>query len=175
MKKTLSLPLIVTGVCMAAYVATTLWFARGLPAHLATHFDTTGRANGWMTNEQTVRFELTMGVGSQLFIILVFGLIRFIPARFVNMPNKEYWQKPENFPLACNVLTRHGLWLSCMLMLWMILLNYQVAEANRAMPPHLDTSGFVVAMATFAVLLIVWFVSIWRQFRVPVTAKKKSR
>lgn len=128
-----------------------------------------------MTNAQTINFELAMGLGTQVFLFLAFGLQRFIPARFINMPHKEYWQKPENFPTACHFLSRYALWLGSMMVVWMILLNYQIAEANRAMPPKLDTAGFAMAMATFLVMMIMWFVGLWRQFRVPVSEKKKSR
>ncbi|MDB6075187.1 MAG: serine/threonine protein kinase [Verrucomicrobiaceae bacterium] len=166
------LPIAVSVTVTVAYVVSTFLFMQGLPAHLATHFDATGRPNGWMTKAETIRFDLLMGLGMQALLILLFSIMRFIPARFVNMPHKDYWQKPENFRTACTYLARYALWLGSLMLLWMILLNYQVAEANRALLPHLDPSGFVVAMGTFAAMLVLWVICVWRQFRVPTEATK---
>ena len=160
---------------MVAYVVSTLLFASGLPAHIATHFDAKGWPNGWMTNGQYVAFDLALGLGTQVFVSLACYFQRFMPARFMNVPHKDYWRSSENYPTACANIFRHSLWLGNLMVLWMILLNYQVAQANKLMPPKLDTSSFIVAMSTFAVMLLVWLVSLWRLFRVPPTPKKSRR
>ncbi|MDB6139968.1 MAG: hypothetical protein JWO94_3040 [Verrucomicrobiaceae bacterium] len=116
-----------------------------------------------------------MGLGTQVFLVLLGCCMRFIPARFVNMPHKEYWARPENFFTACRLLMHDFLWLGNLLAMWMILLNYSMAQANRVMPPQLDTSAFLFAMATFAVMLILWFITLWRRFRMPAAESRKRR
>lgn len=174
MKKSLVLPIAVSAAVTVAYVICTFLFVQGLPEHLATHFDATGRPNGWMTKAATIRFNLGMGLGTQAFFGLLVFFTRFVPARFLNLPNKEYWQKPEHYPQARAYMTRYLLWLGSLMMIWMILLNYHVAECNRTLLPRFNTDGFVVAMGTFMVMLLVWFICIWREFRVPVNAKGKA-
>lgn len=173
-KKSLVLPVTVSVAVAIVYVLSTYAFAEGLPKYVATHFDSTGRPNGGMTREGLIHFNLALGLGSQVFVALVCYLSRFLPRKMLNVPHPDYWRAPENFPTAAANVFRHSLWLGSLLSLWMILLNYQVAQANRALPPRFDTSSFLVAMATFGVMLIGWFISLWRMFRVPERGKKSK-
>ncbi len=173
-KKSLVLPVAVSVAVAIAYVISTYAFASGLPNYVATHFDSTGRPNGGMTREGLIHFDLAMGLGCQVFVSLVCYVARYLPRKMLNVPHPDYWRAPENFPTACANVFRHSLWLGSVLALWMILINYEVAQANRALPPRLDTSAFLVAMVTFGVMLMVWVISMWRTFRVPDAATKKK-
>ncbi len=48
-----------------------------LPAHVATHFNAAGEANGWMSRDQALRF----GVGFMAFLLTLFTLLLLFTAR----------------------------------------------------------------------------------------------
>ena len=171
-KKSLTVPIAASLAMAGVYAAVTLWFARDLPAHLATHFNAAGRPNGWQSRQEFINFSFAIGLGVQVFVAALCYATRYLPARFVNLPHKEYWQRPENFPMACHLTFRFSLWLGCMLLLWMGLINYQIVQANKLMPPRLDTTSLMTALGTCLIMMIVWFICMWREFRVPVAARK---
>lgn len=62
-----------------------------LPLRMATHFNADGVADGWMDR---TRFRVTMigtMVAVPLSIILVTMLVRYLPDRFLNIPNRQFW------------------------------------------------------------------------------------
>jgi uncharacterized membrane protein len=66
-----------------------------LPEQVATHFNVRGEPDAWMSRDAHAAFQ----AGLALFIAVVFaGLARFIdrlPARFLNVPHRDYWLAPE--------------------------------------------------------------------------------
>ena len=174
MKRALFFPIAVAVVTAIAYVASTYWYASELPAHVATHFDLNGHANGWMTKQEFINFSLVAGLGTQLFVTAVMWVGRFLPPKMMNLPNRDYWHKPENFPEACDRLLGLSLWLGTLLVLWVGLLNYQIVEANRLKPSRLDTSSFMFAMGTFVIMLAAWMIFMWKEFRLPEGSRKKA-
>ena len=167
MMDSLKFPLAVSLLAALAYAYCTWFFAHDLPDHVATHFDATGRANGWMTRSGSIAFELALGLGVQVFIALMCWLARYLAPARVNIPHKQYWHQPEHFPRACAMIFRHSLWLGSLIVVWLILLNYQVRQANLAVPAHLSPGGFVFAMGTFLVVLLWWIIALLHLFRVP--------
>ena len=67
------------------------WYWPRLPDTIASHFDATGRPNGWMSREAFIGVYL----GVVLLLTFIFSAIRFVPASLWNLPNKEYWLAPE--------------------------------------------------------------------------------
>ena len=171
MLKSPILPITAAILALGIYIACLYWFASQMGAHVATHFAGDGHANGWMTNQAFLRFNLTLGVGSIVFVSGLIYLLRFLPPRFLNLPNREHWHKPENYPVACARLFRLSLWLCVMMLMWMALLNYQIVIANRLKPPTLDNNAMFLALATFAVMLGAWMITTWREFRLPDKGK----
>ena len=52
-------PVILWAVCVAAFVVSVLWQAQGLPPRVASHFGSSGLANGWTSRSTyTVFFIL---------------------------------------------------------------------------------------------------------------------
>ena len=82
-------------VLVLGAVAQGLWQHAHLPARVASHFDGAGRANGWMSRDAMLGWQL----GTVLFIAARFeGIVALqplLPAEVVNLPHRDYWLAPE--------------------------------------------------------------------------------
>jgi hypothetical protein len=56
---------------------------------------------------------------------------------------------------------------SAMLVVFLCFVHWEVVRANRSLPPTLDNGRFMLGLGLFMAALIVWIVSLRRQFRVP--------
>ena len=65
-----------------------------LPETMASHFDATGNANGFMARDTYLNFITLVAVGSPLLIVAVQALVLSQVAR-INIPNRDYWLAPE--------------------------------------------------------------------------------
>jgi Protein of unknown function (DUF1648) len=68
---------------LTAYLYRQVW--NQLPAHVATHFDATGRANGWMSRSQALGFA----VGFMAFLLIVFTPLMLYRSR--SRVDAFYW------------------------------------------------------------------------------------
>jgi uncharacterized membrane protein len=134
-----------------------------LPERVATHFNTSGVPNGWSSRSGLVRvLGLPVALFTALFVAA--GWLDRIPARFMNLPRREYWLAPERREATYAAL-RDGL-------RWFLLVTFATLgfvllaglRANLTAPPHLalnpllPLAGFVAA----AVGLAVWLRSRFR-------------
>jgi uncharacterized membrane protein len=81
----------VRGVLLALVVVQIAWYWPRLPATVASHFDGSGRPNGWLSKEMF----LAVYAGVVALLAVVFSAARFIPTSLWNLPNRGYWLAPE--------------------------------------------------------------------------------
>lgn len=154
---------------IAAGLACYVWqTGGGLPDRVATHFDAHGVPNGWMTRAGFIRFTIGFGLGLPLILIIVFSSVRFVPVRFVNVPNREHWFSPAQCEQTFAWISRAGLWFACVTTGFVAIVHHFVLEANAALPPCLDTRGLLIAVAVLLVFQIVFMVRLILHFSRPV-------
>jgi hypothetical protein len=141
--------------------------SHALPAKVASHFARDGAANGYMWRQTWVYFMLAFVVLLPLFFNLVASAVARLPDRMINIPNRAYWLAPERRGLAIDRLRRQMQMFSAMLVVFLCFVHWEVVRANRSTPPALDNDRFMLGMGLFMAALIVWIVSLRRQFRVP--------
>ena len=113
-------------------------------------------------------------VGFPLLIVLVIaGLPRLMP-RYTNLPNREYWLAPERRVQALDLLTIHALWFGMLLVLFMCAVHWLVVQANTQRPPHLANGPFLASLGLFLAALVVWIITLTRQFRIPLRDLRRS-
>jgi serine/threonine-protein kinase len=109
-----------------------------LPERMASHFDASGHADGWMSK---AGFFVLFGLSFASVTLVPAVIARFAP-RFpdslVNLPNKAYWLAPERRAETFGYIARWLLWLgavSALLFTWLlsstIEANLQGAEQAR--------------------------------------------
>ena len=145
-----------------------LWYlahsAVELPERVATHFSLSGEANGWMSRAGAIAFMRAMGLGLPLFIVLVAGLLRLLPASMINIPNREYWLAPERRARTVSVMFRQMLWLACLLVGFLGGLHYLTVRANQTVPAHMPGKLLLAVTLCFLAGLGIWIVSLIRSF-----------
>jgi serine/threonine-protein kinase len=139
--KTSRIPAIVFALLLIGYVIFLVCTVSLLPQRMATHFDAGGHPNGWMSRSSAVVFQGVIGLILPLVIAAAFCLLRFVPTRGINFPNRDFWFAPERRSETCTYLSRHGLWLASLLVVLQGMVWYQLIEANAKSIPQLSSSG----------------------------------
>ncbi|MBE2179768.1 MAG: DUF1648 domain-containing protein [Chthoniobacterales bacterium] len=137
---------------------------RELPETIATHFDGNGKADGWTGRTSFTVCSLAMGFGVPVFVIGIMYAVRFFPAKYLNVPNPDYWRSPENYRRACDFLFVSSLWFGSAFMLWQVLFLRLIVEANRASPPHLDGGKVVLFTVPLLAFTFGWAVVLILRF-----------
>ena len=143
-------------VLVLGAVAQGLWQHAHLPARVASHFDGAGRANGWMSRDAMLGWQL----GTVLFIAALFeGIVALqplLPAEFVNLPHRDYWLAPERRAAT-------DAWISSLLratggllMVFFMALFHSVYRVNltgdRILTPN---PGWLAAAVTLSVIVVI--------------------
>lgn len=138
-----------------------------LPVLMATHFDLTGHANGWMG--RTSYLELTCGtvLGLPLFMVGV-TLITGRLGRGLNIPNRDYWLAPERRAATVAVALRFVVVLAAIVVLLFSCLHLLVTSANAdSAHPHLNAAVFITMFLGFLAAVLVWIALLRRRFALP--------
>ena len=141
--------------------------SRAMPPKVASHFGPGGSANGYMWRDTYVYFMLAFVVLLPLFFNFVASAVARLPVTMINIPNRDYWLAPERRGLVVDRLRRQMQVFSAMLVVFLCFVHWEVMRANQSMPPMLDSRRFMLGMGLFMAALIVWIVSLRRQFRLP--------
>ncbi|MBS0663872.1 MAG: DUF1648 domain-containing protein [Verrucomicrobia bacterium] len=123
------------------------WQHDRLPERVATHFNAAGQANGWMTRDQHLVWQIaTFTVIGLLFQGLVFLQAR-LPAEYVNLPHRDYWLAPEHRAATHAWLSGLLLVTGALLELFLVAIFHLVYLANRAAPRSLSNGIWPIALA----------------------------
>jgi uncharacterized membrane protein len=141
--------------------------SQALPARVASHFGRDGSANGYMWRHTYVYFMLAFVVLLPLFLNFIASAVARLPVTMINIPNRGYWLTPERRGLAVDRLRAQMQIFSAMLVVFLCFVHWEVVRANQSVPPTLDNGRFMLGLGLFMAALIVWIVSLRRQFRVP--------
>ena len=127
-----------------------------LPEVVVSHFDGQGRPNGWQT--KSAFFDVFLGT-TVLSALLVFGvpaLVKALPGRLINLPNKQYWLGPEQRAATFEFLSSGFAWFGCAVFL-LIFFAFNYAVQSNLHPDHPPSpSGMWFALLAFLVFAIVW-------------------
>ena len=138
-----------------------------LPERVAIHFGAGGAADGWgSTNANAV---LMAGVNLLLFCSIHFSpwLLERIPARWISLPNRDYWLTPENKERAVQIM-RERMWqFGTALFLFLFFTGLLTISANLSQPGRLNQGLFLFGLVVFLVYSGYWTIALLRAFRIP--------
>ena len=157
-------PALVLGLlylCFFGYLASS---STRLPDRVASHFDGSGRPDGWMSRREYLRSMTALALAFPLFVPVLTYAIRFLPDRHLNIPNRGYWLAPERRAETMAHLCRHSLWFSSMALCFVTGMEYSTLQANRMAEPHLPTPFVLTLAGCFVAGTAVWVVSMIRHF-----------
>lgn len=158
-------PLILFVLLCLVLAGEAAYFLPMLPDRLATHFDASGRANGWSSQ---AGFRAIIAVLIVIFAAMFAGsgLLRRVPDRFMNLPNKSYWLAPDRRDQALAFISDWVRWFLVMAMSLLTLVIGMVLRANLVTLPRMPDHvlWFLLAYLATTVAMVVVLV---RRFRAP--------
>jgi uncharacterized membrane protein len=141
-----------------------------LPERMASHFDANGTPNGWMSRSSFTWSMIAIGLGIPAFVIGMMYSIRFFPAKFLNVPNRTYWQDPKNHGKACDFLFASSWWFGIAFLIWHVFFSRMVAEANQVSPPRLDSGTVFLLTIPLLVFTFGWVIVLLVHFSKPIAS-----
>lgn len=151
-------------VCFVGYVFAT---TSQLPERVATHFDSSGQPNGWMTRSGHLLFTLGFGFVFPLFVVAICSLFRFMPDDLFNLPDRDYWLAPERRAATCAYFRDQSLWFACMAVVFVTGIHHLILRANSQTPPVLSMPLLLGLAGCFLAGVAVWAITLLRHFKRP--------
>lgn len=144
-----------------------LFYYPNLPAMIATHFDEFGRPNEVMPKDMFMIFEIALLclILSETFLIPF--VIKRLPERMINIPNRAYWLADENRESFFATIRSRFEIFGVLLLVFFIVVNQIVFRSNVLRVP-LPVWQFAGAFIIFIGAVIAWLLGFVRKFRVPV-------
>jgi serine/threonine-protein kinase len=166
-------PIICLVVLLIAAFVSIQAIAGGLPERVATHFAADGQPNGYMSREACRIFMLEFTLGMPLFLAVLTGLFPFfVPVSLFNLPNREYWLAPAREADSRAFLSEQGIWFACLLLVFLIAVDWMVAAANSDPLKRFPTPTFTTVAVIGLTALGFWLVRFVRRFGKPPKQEK---
>jgi serine/threonine-protein kinase len=154
-------------VLTLAAIGQGLWQHSRLPERVMSHFDGAGRANGWMTRDAFLGWQVgTLGLLALLFEGIVLLQAR-LPREFVNIPHRDYWLAPGRRAATDTWISALVLLPGCLVMLFFMALFHQVYRVNVDGTRELTPNPAWLAAALVLAVLAVAAVTVARFARKP--------
>jgi len=155
-------PFLVAVACAAWFV----WLSsRALPDVVASHFDASGRVNGWMPRAVYRGFMLALVVLVPVVLgVLPNWMLRNPNAR-INLPNPEYWLAQAHRAETIDFISRQLMRFAFMLLTFLCYTHWLVVRANEAVPPQLSSQGLTGGLVIFLLATVGWVMLFLGHFR----------
>ncbi len=152
-------------ILSVAAAALFVWISgHTLPEVVASHFDASGAANGFMSRGVYLGFMLALVVALPLVVALSGRLASVLPPRLVNLPNKAYWLAPERRAATLKALSQRTGWLAVLLLAFLCFVHWLVVQANASVTKELPQAPFIVGLALLLAGTLGWAVALHRRF-----------
>ena len=148
---------------VAAFVvaaALLLWHAWShlpeLPARVASHFDASGRPDGWTDRDS---FSRTTWIMNSLLILLFAGMataLTRLPVRLFNLPHREFWLAPARADSTRITIAGWLLIFGAGLLLFLLFLQDQIMRVNLGQSER--SEHLWIALGVFLTASLAWTV-----------------
>lgn len=150
-------------VCLA-YLLHLLLFLPQQPQQMATHFNSGGAADGWSSRYQFVLIQVLVMSFLMVLFLLIPVFLQRLPDHLVNLPHRDYWLAAGRRDQSLQTISDCLLKMGTATMLFMLLVNQMVFDANHAVPVELD--GAFMYLLIVYLLYISWLsLALWLHFR----------
>lgn len=149
-------------ICLIGFSIYIVISSQTLPEKVAQHFDASGRANDWSPRGTYMAVYLILGCTTSIVVVALLYSIRFFPPQMLNVPRREYWQQPQNYKQACEIMLRYSYYFSSLLLVWLAALHALIVEANQKSTPELKLSAMMPITSAFMLGSVIWVLAlIW--------------
>lgn len=147
---------------LAAFVWLT---SAALPEVVASHFGSSGAANGFMPRDTYITVFLAFIVGMPLFLVFLPDAIVRYGDKNLNIPDREYWLAPERREPTTAFVRMYCRSLAAAVAIFMGYVHWLVVRANALQPAELSTMGIAAGLAVFFLFLATWLFLFFARFR----------
>ncbi len=138
-----------------------------LPERVASHFDSSGVANGWMSRDAHFLFSIGLVLGLSTMFLAVAFMIRRVPKKWVNIPNKDHWFGPDHEEATRRYVASWALGFGAVINLYMIFVLHMVFLASRADPVAVNNRTMILGLIVFLAISVLSTVGLLRHFAKP--------
>ena len=138
----------------AAGVLVLAYHRQRLPDVVASHFSGSGVANGWMPRDTHVLLAQGLFIFLTAMFCFMGWMMARIPAKWVNLPNKDLWFAPEREADTRRHLAGWGYGFGAVVNLFLIFAFHLVYRANLSDPVAFDSTAMTVGLIAFVVATI---------------------
>ncbi|MEE4310734.1 MAG: DUF1648 domain-containing protein [candidate division KSB1 bacterium] len=138
-----------------------------LPERVAIHFGPGGHPDNWASGTTHALIMLTANTALFLLFNYAVPMVRKIPARWISLPNSEYWFKAENISEMESRLSPRMWQMGALTLLFMFCVGLFSVHANLSDPVRLREGLFIGALVIYLLLVTCWCVLLIRDFRIP--------
>ena len=152
-------PLLLTlGISIALILRVALVWSE-LPETMASHFGAGGRPNDYMSKVALFWFLAASAGGSVAIVFAAAGMLNRLPARWINIPNRDYWlATDERREVAMNRIAAPMAWIGLLTAALLAVAVEFTIEANLEQT-HFANKVFIVMLVGY--LLLVATITIW--------------
>lgn len=153
---------------LAAFVFILLGADSALPEHVATHFGTNGRPNGWMSHDVFARAMAAVVLVPVAAVQAIGFLLGRLPTSLINLPNRDYWLAPERRTKTLEHIQTAMLEFGNAMFAFMLFVLWSIIDANKHAPNVHLGSSFQYGLFGFLGFVAVWmFLLVKPYLRVP--------
>lgn len=138
-----------------------------LPDQVAIHFRGNGVPDAWASKWANALIFMVIQIPLFALCMSVGRLTLNIPARWLSLPNKDYWLKPENRveleARFSTLMEEFGF----ALFVFLFIVGLLTLDANLSDPVRLNEPLFLVFFAGFMLYVPYWLVKVFRRLKVP--------
>jgi hypothetical protein len=154
-------------VTCVVYLAALGYTGSVMPERVASHFGFAGEPDGWMSRPAYLTSMAAVGVALPVVLALAAWAVRMAPVGVINLPHRDYWLAPERRERTRAEIAGRMLWLSSLVVVFLLGVHVMVDAANRQEPRRLSAFIWIWA-AGFLLVTVVWLLLLVRRFgRVP--------
>jgi hypothetical protein len=142
-----------------------LWFLA--PAQMASYFNFQGNPDGFMPKFQFFVSQIQVALVVIGLGLLMQLLVLIIPARWINLPNRDYWLIPEHHDALMENLSSFGFALFGGILL-VVQIGFELSTyANLQATVHFSAQIMLPAIAGFMIFSAMLLFFLTRSFRLP--------
>lgn len=152
-------PLLITlGIAIALFLRVALVWSE-LPDTMASHFGAGGRPNDYMSKVPFFWFLAVSAGGSIALVFAAAGMLKRLPARWINIPNRDYWLATrERREVAMDRIAAPMAWIGLLTAALLAVAVEFTIKANLQQT-NFANDVFIVMMVSY--LLLVTAITIW--------------
>jgi uncharacterized membrane protein len=151
---------------LLAFASVFISFTAGdLPEHMASHFNRSGAADGFMPRTLYIRLMLGVAVGLPLILVLIQTVLVRKAPHLLNLPNKGFWLSGDRKNETQEFLESHTVTFGNILVLFLCFVHRLVVAANHVDPPSMPARAITAGLGVFIAATVVWIGVLILRFR----------